>query len=326
MKRVYLLPEEGKFYKANLHSHTTHSDGKMTPEQSKIEHVKAGYSIVAFTDHEVYNNHEHLNDENFIALAAYEIDINKWSDKRTGYSRVKTYHINFYDKRPWENAEEKKNTLLPENRYDDINYINSFISKMNSRGFMACYNHPYWSLQDTRDYCGLRGLWAMEVYNHGCEVEGLYGYNPQSYDEMLREGIKLYCVSTDDNHNWYPLDSQYSDSFGGFTMIKAEKLDYESVIKAMEQGHFYSSTGPEIKEMYIEDNKLFVKTSAVESIFLTTQGRKCIPTIAERGKTIDYAEFELDGMEGYFRVRCRDEKGHYADSNAYYIDELFKRV
>ena len=33
--KKYLLPEGGKFYKANLHCHTTVSDGKMTPEEIK---------------------------------------------------------------------------------------------------------------------------------------------------------------------------------------------------------------------------------------------------------------------------------------------------
>ncbi len=65
----------------------------------------------------------------------------------------------------------------------------------------------------------------MEIYNYGCEHDGLYGYNPQSYDEMLRLGNRLFCVSTDDNHNSYPFGDPLCDSFGGFTMIKAEKAD-----------------------------------------------------------------------------------------------------
>ena len=34
MKR-WLLPEEGSFYKANLHCHSTYSDGQLTPEELK---------------------------------------------------------------------------------------------------------------------------------------------------------------------------------------------------------------------------------------------------------------------------------------------------
>ena len=33
--RKYLLPENGNFYKANLHCHTDVSDGAKTPEEVK---------------------------------------------------------------------------------------------------------------------------------------------------------------------------------------------------------------------------------------------------------------------------------------------------
>ena len=49
----------------------------------------------------------------------------------------------------------------------------------------------------------------MEIYNHGCEHDGLYGFNPQSYDEMLRSGQKLFTVATDDNHNMVPADRSH---------------------------------------------------------------------------------------------------------------------
>ena len=35
--KKYLLPETGQFYKANLHCHTTVSDGRMTPEEVKAQ-------------------------------------------------------------------------------------------------------------------------------------------------------------------------------------------------------------------------------------------------------------------------------------------------
>ena len=33
--KKYLLPKDGTFYKANLHCHTTLSDGHLTPEEVK---------------------------------------------------------------------------------------------------------------------------------------------------------------------------------------------------------------------------------------------------------------------------------------------------
>ena len=49
----HLLPNVPKYFKTNLHTHSTVSDGKLSPEELKEEYKKRGYSVVAFTDHEV---------------------------------------------------------------------------------------------------------------------------------------------------------------------------------------------------------------------------------------------------------------------------------
>ena len=46
------LDSSKNYYKANLHCHSTNSDGKATPEQLKEEYMKQGYSVIAYTDHE----------------------------------------------------------------------------------------------------------------------------------------------------------------------------------------------------------------------------------------------------------------------------------
>ena len=61
--KTYLLPENGTFYKANLHCHTTISDGRMTPEEVKNAYKEQGYSIVAYTDHDVFIPHPELCEE-----------------------------------------------------------------------------------------------------------------------------------------------------------------------------------------------------------------------------------------------------------------------
>ncbi|MFR6470346.1 MAG: PHP domain-containing protein [Lachnospiraceae bacterium] len=239
MKDYDFFPGEGKFYKANLHCHTVISDGKLTKEQIKEEYQKRGYSIVAFTDHRTYGYHPELTDENFIALAGIEVDVSENPEKCGGWPHAKCYHLNFYDEHP----EEGKEFPLPTYVYEDMAGQNAYIKERTEAGFLCCYNHPYWSLQNYDDYKDFEGLWAMEIYNHGCEHDGLYGFNPQSYDEMLRSGQKLFTVATDDNHNIFPVTDSMCDSFGGFIQIKASELTYEAVIKAMKEGNFYFSHG-----------------------------------------------------------------------------------
>ncbi len=316
-ERIYLLPKEGNVYKANLHCHTVHSDGHLTPEEVKAAYLEQGYQIVAVTDHRHYQWHENLCDEKFLALAAMEVDINEHFKRPGDFLRVKTYHINLYDAMPKQFTQEKQADLQPERRYNDTDYINEYIRKMKEYGFFACYNHPYWSLQNYDDYKNLRGFWGMEIYNYGCEHDGLYGFNPQSYDEMLRQGNRLFCVAADDNHNARPFGDPLCDSFGGFVMVKAEELTYDAVIKALLHGDFYSSMGPEIYSLSVENGVLEIETSPVEKIYVMTSGRNCHKKVAASGETMTRVSFVLDGTEEYIRVQVCDGQGRYACSNAY---------
>lgn len=320
MKNRILLPVSG-YYKANLHCHTTISDGELSPEEVKCAYMSKGYSIVAFTDHRQYRWHRELDDENFLALAATEVDLTEDAPEKD-WTRKKTYHLNLFDTDPEENREEKEKDPLPDAPYGDTAALNAYIGCMNRLGFLVCYNHPYWSLQTLEDYQNLRGLFAMEIYNHGCEHDGLYGFHPQAYDEMLRSGQKLFTLATDDNHNRTPFESPLCDSFGGFVQIAAEKLSYQSVIKALKEGSFYWSMGPQLQGVSIQDGVLQIRTSPVEKIFVIQEGRDCYKRLASPGETITHAEFPLTGEEGWFRVEIRDSRGLYAGTNAYFWEDL----
>ena len=193
---------------------------------------------------------------------------------------------------------------------------------MNALGFLCCYNHAYWSLQTHEEYTALRGLFAMEIYNNGSQLDGGFGYTPPVYDEMLRTGHRLGCLATDDNHNAAPLEDPANDSFGGFTMILAESCTYAAVIKALRAGHFYASTGPAIEAIDLENGVLTVRTSPVASLYLNTRGRGAHRQLAPAGGTVSEARFKLKGDEGYVRLTATDAAGRVACSRAYFLDEL----
>ena len=62
--KKYLLPPKN-CYKANLHCHSTISDGKITVEELKELYKRNGYSILAYTDHEVLVTHSDLTSAEF---------------------------------------------------------------------------------------------------------------------------------------------------------------------------------------------------------------------------------------------------------------------
>ena len=99
--KKYLLPENVNWYRANMHCHTTCSDGALTPEEVKEAYKNMGYSIVAYTDHEILLDHSDLNDENFLALTSSEYSVNEAVPSFSSieantpdWQRKKVYHIN----------------------------------------------------------------------------------------------------------------------------------------------------------------------------------------------------------------------------------------
>ena len=60
--KKYILPNDVNWYRANMHCHTTCSDGSLTPEEVKEAYKNMGYSIVAYTDHSKFAWYPELQD------------------------------------------------------------------------------------------------------------------------------------------------------------------------------------------------------------------------------------------------------------------------
>ena len=51
-KTLFLQDEKAIWLKGNIHSHSTFSDGSLTPEQMKDAYRHHGYDFLAVTDHD----------------------------------------------------------------------------------------------------------------------------------------------------------------------------------------------------------------------------------------------------------------------------------
>ena len=316
--KTWLLPESGQFYKANLHCHSTVSDGKWSPERIKEEYMARGYSVVAYSDHDVCVSHNELTDENFLAITAYEANIKQ--DEGVKFSFARRYHLNCFARSPY--ADGKEVTPAPD--YQNVDAVNAFIARLREAGFLVCYNHPNWSLQTLADYGELKGLFACEIYNHSAMLDGIDADQEQVYDALLRRGNRLFCVAADDNHDNYPPDHPLNDSFGGFTVIKAPRLAYDDIFAALERGDFYASMGPEIRALYVEDGDLCIETSPVRSIHMTNVGRDACVERAARGSSVTSARFPIRPDSRFIRLQITDWEGMRANTNAYFLDDFMK--
>lgn len=339
MKKYLLSPKNS--YKANLHCHTDISDGKLSPEEVKEAYKANGYSIVAYTDHDVLVPHPELRDENFLPLNSFEAEFNEIADKFHGL--LKTCHICFI-------ALDEDNVTMPffhrtkylggntsahldkvkfdENLPDfERNYspecINEAIRIAREKGFFITYNHPVWSLERYEQYSKYHGMHAMEIYNSSSIVAGYDDCDSHVYDEMLLQGHHIGCIGADDNHNSQPFDDPKCDSFKAFTVIKADELEYKSVTDALLRGDYYASTGPKIDEIYYEDGYVTVKCPSAEKITMSSGYRSAGAFYREKGKKLTEAKFLVRDRGNFVRFCVYDKYGRCANSRAYFHSEIF---
>lgn len=334
--KKYLLPKEGNFYKANLHAHSTGSDGGFTPEQLKAEFKKRGYSVLCITEHEVLKDYTCYDDEDFIFINGYELSINE--NKSDDWTQNKCAHLNLYsgDKHNvkqicynpdsiWFAGDEVKNSVRYYgeicNREYSPEFINNLIKEANDKNCIVCLNHPYWSLQEPSELCEYKGLFALEIYNTDNVYLGWPEYDIYAYDIMSRHNIRLSPQMADDNHNPITEDNRFCGTFGGFNMIKAKDLSYESIFSALKNQEFYCSQGPQIFDLYIEDGVAHITCSNVKDIIMATGIRHIKRFFAKDGEYITSACFNVEDRFKYIRFDVIDENGRHANTRAYFSDE-----
>ena len=343
MKR-YLIPENGHFYKANLHTHTICSDGSKTPEEIKEIYKAHGYSVVAYTDHDVMIDHSDLNDEDFLAITSHEVETNGPSVGGS-FTATPCYHLNFYSPIPNQTdyvcpnpnycfGNAPKYAALQD--YYKGDYIrrysvegqNEMIAEARAKGYLVSYNHPDWSLQSYPDYIGLEDITAVEVYNTGCVVAGwVLDEGDHVLDHFLKAGKRVYPVATDDNHGDH-------DMCGGWVRFKAPALTYDAIMTAYGQGDFYASWGPDIDALYLEDGILKMDFPADSRVCRVAVHSASRWAAIRYGEDMTHVEVDMAGFfgdmerlrypadRGYFRVVVFDDKGRKAITRGYFLDEL----
>ena len=332
----WLLPETGNSYKANLHCHTTCSDGRLTPQQIKEAYRREGYSVVAFTDHDILLPHNDLRDDDFLPLNGFEIEIN---EENVPHEKRKTCHLCFVSldennlvQPVWHRtaylfggAPSHRGEVLFDPEVPDFvrtytpECVNEAIRMGKEHGFFVTYNHPVWSLESYPQYSRYEGMDAMEIVNYSSLIEGYEERCGWAYDDLLRQGKRLFCIATDDNHNGRPFSDPACDSFGGYIVLKAPALTYPLIASALKNGEFYSSEGPEIRALWFDGEKreLHIVCSPAVRIICTTAARSSRAVdLARIGQTVSEAVFTLEPSDEYARITVTDVTGKSAYTNA----------
>lgn len=81
----------------------------------------------------------------------------------------------------------------------------------------------------------------------------------------------LLGLATDDSHSYHQFGAAFSNAGRGWVMVQADSLRPRSLIRSMEEGKFYASTGVTLKRITRSNNLLEVEIEPSSGVHYTIE-------------------------------------------------------
>ena len=298
-----IFDRPGRFWRGNLHTHSTLSDGVLDPAEVCRRYRAEGYDFIALTDH-------------FIGAYGYPI-ADTAPFRGDGFTTVlgaelhsgalengELWHILAVGLPP-DFAPPEAPGFVPVAGQESGPEL---AARARAAGAFVAVAHPQWSGLTLADARALEAAHAVEAYNHGCAVGCDRPDGFHTLDLLLSEGRELSLVATDDAHFREP------DHFGGWVMVRAEENTPDALLAALKAGAFYSTQGPELRQVRIDGDDLEVECSAARAVIV--QGHGSAATV-RHGEAMTAARIDLAPLAAspWIRVTVVDRAGRRAWSN-----------
>jgi hypothetical protein len=295
----------GRFFRGNLHCHSNRSDGLLEPQEVVGAYREAGYDFLCLSDHfeEEYGwrvtDTRSLRDDNFTTILGAELSSAPWDKRDCYWVTAAGLPLDFGGPPADDHAEA--------------------IFRATDLGAFVVMLHPGLNnlpLAAAEGLPGLEAVHAVEVYNHNCAMAALPDRANGAYmlDGLLEMGQRVMVNAGDDAHFGHP-----RDRFGGWMEVHCDRLDPEALLESMKAGRYYSTQGPQLRELIVDGGRLRVETDEAYAISLTGGGDRWQRGSEHHGGVgapITEAEFDLSPFRGsYCRITVVDQAGRRAWSN-----------
>lgn len=285
----------GRFFRGNLHTHCTRSDGALPVEQVVQSYRDAGYDFLSITDHfrERYDfpitDTRAFQTPDFATILGAELHAPALENGEIWHLVANGLPLDF-------------KPLQPDETGPDL------AARAVDAGAFLALAHPAWYGLSLNDAKSISVAHAVEVYNHGCAVQTDRGDGWHILDALAAEGRPLTAIATDDAHFKSP------DAFGGWVQVKAECLEPEPLVDALKAGRFYASQGPEIFSLALEPDVIEVVCSPARAVAVLGRGSAAAYQLGD-GLTRVRLSRERLKRSPYFRVVVTDHLGRRAWTN-----------
>jgi len=268
---------EPHWYRGNLHTHTTESDGDSSPADVVRWYRDHSYDFLVISDH---NKVTAVQDEKLLLIPGEEV---------TDRFAKKPLHVN---------AIGVSKVVTPQHGDSIVSTLQHDVDVVRDAGGIAEINHPNFGWAFGADEMKqVNGFTLLEIASGHplVNMQGGGGIEPVEamWDDLLRSGKRVYAVAIDDAHHFHcdAKVNDYAPPGKGWIVVRAEKLDQVSILDAIRRGDFYASTGVMLDAIDFDGKDLHVK-------------------IHEDG----YSKYRTTVVrdEKYIRIRVDDSNGHSA--------------
>ncbi|HEV7214874.1 MAG TPA: CehA/McbA family metallohydrolase [Chloroflexota bacterium] len=288
-----LLGDGAVLLRANLHGHTTGSDGRLSPQAYVDWYAARGYDALAITDHNVLTDPKTVDARGMLLLPGVEVTA-------TGAEFGGQYHLVALG--PLPEPLPPVTTAGPESG-----------RLLRAAGAVVIVAHPHWSGLTGADLLGVEAATGVEIWNGGTVLDSAKGVALAAWDEALRRGRRIWGFATDDAHFRFP------DGELGWVVLHAAERSVPAALAALRQGHFYGSAGPQLQAVRREGNTLTVACSPCTAIYCLGFAGRNQYRLGTPEAPLQEAAFALRGDEPWVRVQVTDAHGRAAWSQPFWL-------
>ncbi len=287
--------------KGNLHSHTTCSDGRLSPQQRADAYAANGYDFLAITDHYRITSLSSITPAHGLVLIQ---GVELHPDNPFG---GQVHH--FVGLHVSDDIDAAK--LAPQHVIDAVR----------EQGGSVWLAHPYWSsVCIPRDTLPLRGLAGIEVFNAACGLQGK-AESAVHWDEWMLHADRLFpALANDDSHF---RDEDRRDTYEAWTMVRTRERSATAIVDALVSGASYGTTGPVIHDIQLRRERSTNERRIAATVVCSEAKR--IDAISDLGgasyreqdATFEQATFSLKVDARWVRFEVIAPDGNKAWSNPF---------
>lgn len=293
--KTFRYNTSGTWFKGNVHTHSTLSDGGKDFDELARMYSSAGYDFLCRTDHWIQSDPAEDNKKHpLLWLKGIEIE----GTDKTGTD----FHV------------------LCLGIVDGIHRGLSFESAVESahrQGAMLILAHPHWCGNSLEDFMKWPFI-GVEIYNHVCHWINGKGNGLVHWEAFLKTNPDALAFCVDDTH----LSPNHPGWKGGWIVVNAKERSQPEIMNAIKAGNFYSSCGPDFRSISFDGKELHLETSPVQFIKLVGPQWRGMRFGTSDGKAITKIKTAIPQDWQYVYAEIEDKSGQKAWTNTLFMQDV----